>query len=226
VNVFSSPSLSFLLSGVLTPSERSERYRLLMGFYTILTSLYAVWMVLTLDILTPLIFGPSFTISPQAHILFVLIASLRLQRSGAPTTLLLASGRTKQLAFLNLSSGLGLLMAFACIVMWPSLESMLVGIAIGEFISFTIFFVSLERAVTRGSTVLIDLVAAFATPAVMAAALAWNPAVTWQSRGILFLIGVIAVCAQLSFEFFRNIKFRNLLFEVGEQFQVGGPSRG
>ena len=226
VNVFSSPSLSFLLSGVLTPSERSERYRLLMGFYTILTSLYAVWMVLTLDILTPLIFGPSFTISPQAHILFVLIASLRLQRSGAPTTLLLASGRTKQLAFLNLSSGLGLLMAFACIVMWPSLESMLVGIAIGEFISFTIFFVSLERAVTRGSTVLIDLVAAFATPAVMAAALAWNPAVTWQSRGILFLIGVIAVCAQISFELFRNIKFRNVLFEVGEQFQVGGPSRG
>jgi len=226
VSVFSSPSLSFLLSGGQAASDRSERYRLLLGFYTILTSLYAVWMVLTLDILTPLIFGPSFTISPPAHILFVLIASLRLQRSGAPTTLLLASGRTKQLAFLNLSSGLGLLMAFACIVIWPSLEAMLVGIAIGEFVSFTIFFVSLERTVTRGSTVLIDLVAAFATPAVMAAALAWNPAVTWQSRGILCLIGVIAVCTQLSFELFRNTKFRNVLFEVGEQFQVGGPSRG
>jgi hypothetical protein len=91
---------------------------------------------------------------------------------------------------------------------------MLVGIAIGEFISFTIFFTSLEKATTRGSTVLIDLVAAFATPTVMAAALAWNPAITGQARGILFLIGVIAVCAQLSFEFYRNIKFRKLFFSV------------
>jgi O-antigen/teichoic acid export membrane protein len=211
VNVFSSPSLSFLLAGGQAGSERSERYRLLLGFYTILTSLYAVWMALTLDVLTPLIFGPSFTISPSAHILFVLIACLRLQRSGAPSTLLLASGRTKQLALLNLSSGLGLLIAFVCVVMWPRLESMLVGIVIGEFISFTIFFTSLERATTRGSTASIDVVAALATPAVMAAALAWSPVVTGQARGILFLIGVIAVCAQLSFELYRNVKFRNLL---------------
>jgi hypothetical protein len=28
------------------------------------------------------------------------------------------------------------------------------------------------------------------------------------------LIGVIAVCAQLAFEFHRNIKFRNLLLSV------------
>jgi O-antigen/teichoic acid export membrane protein len=214
VSVFSSPSLSFLLSGGQAASDRSERYRLLLGFYTILTSLYAVWMVLTLDLLTPLIFGPSFAISPSAHVLFVLIACLRLQRSGAPTTLLLASGRTKRLALLNLSSGLGLLIAFACIVVWPRLESMLIGIAIGEFISFTIFFTSLERVTTRGSTVLIDLVAAFATPTVMAAALAWDPDVTGQARGTLLLIGVIAVCAQLSFEFYRNIKFRNLFFSV------------
>jgi hypothetical protein len=96
---------------------------------------------------------------------------------------------------------------------------MLVGIAIGEFISFTIFFTSLERATTRGSTVLIDLVAALATPTVMAAALAWNPAATAQARGILFLIGVMAVCAQLSFEFYRNIKFRNVLFSVPIGFQ-------
>jgi O-antigen/teichoic acid export membrane protein len=226
VSVFSSPGLSFLLSGDQTPSDRSERYRLLLGFYTILTSLYAVWVVLTLDVLTPLIFGPSFTISPPAHILFVLIACLRLQRSGAPTTLLLASGRTKQLALFNLSSGLGLLIAFACIVIWPRLESMLVGIAIGEFISFTILFTLLEGTLIRGATVLIDLAAALATPIVMAAALAWNPAVTWQARGSLVLIGVIAVCAQISFEFYRNTKFRNLLLEVGERFQRRSSPQG
>ena len=224
VSVFSGPSFSFLLSGGGTPSDRSERYRLLLGFYSILTSLYAFWMVLALDILTPLIFGPSFTISPAAHILFILIACFRLQRSGAPTTLLLASGRTKQLALLNLSSGFGLMIAFTCIAIWPRLESMLIGIAIGEFISFTIFFTSLEKAITRG--LLIDLVTAFAVPAAMAAALAWNPAVTWRARGILFLIGLIAVSAQLSFEFYRNIKFRSVLFKVGDQSQNRGPLLG
>jgi O-antigen/teichoic acid export membrane protein len=213
-SVFASPSLSYLLSGRPDHSDRPERYRLLVGFYSILASLYALWMVLALDMLTPLIFGASFTISSQAHVLFTLIACLRLLRGGAPTTLLLASGRTKQLALLNLSSGFGLMIAFACIVIWPRLESMLIGIAIGESISFIIFFTLLEEAADRGSMVPIDLATAVVVPTVMVAALAWNPAMTWQARGILFIIGLMAISAQLSFELHRNRKFRNLFFRV------------
>jgi hypothetical protein len=183
-------------------------------------------MALTLDILTPLIFGASFTISAPAHILFILIACLRLQRSGAPTTLLLTSGRTKQLALLNLSSALGLLIAFACIAIWPRLESMLIGIAIGEFISFIIFFSSLARFLTPGTAVLVDLTAAFAVPALMAVALAANPAATWHARGIIFLIGLIALSAELSFEFYRNSKFRALISRVGDQSQGRDPLHG
>ena len=63
-------------------SARAERYQLLLTFYSLLTGLYACWMVLTLDVLIPLIFGPSFTISTLAHVLLVLIACLRLATLG------------------------------------------------------------------------------------------------------------------------------------------------
>lgn len=211
VVVFSNPSLSFLLSNGQDTSARAERYHLLLTFYSLLTGLYACWMVLALDVLIPLIFGPSFTISASAHVLLVLIACLRLQRSGAPTSLLLASGRTKQLALLNLSAGLGLLVAAACIAVWPSLEAMLVGIAIGELASFTIFFTTLGKVVTGGRHALTDLIRVIAVPAVMAAALAWKPYPTWGTRGMLLLIGMLAVLAQLSLELYRNSRFRTVV---------------
>ena len=209
--IFSGPSLSFLLSNGQETSARAERYQLLLTFYSLLTGLYACWMVLTLDILIPLIFGPSFTISTSAHVLLVLIACLRLQRSGAPTSLLLASGRTKQLALLNLSAGFGLLVAAACLAVWPSLEAMLIGIAIGELTSFTVFFTTLGKAVTRGRHVVADLVRVIAVPAVMAAALAWKPYPTSDTRGMLLLIGMLAVLAQLSLELYRNSRFRTVV---------------
>jgi len=214
ISIFFGPTFSYLLSGSQDASDRSKRYRLLLGFYSILTSLYAFWIVLTLDIITPLIFGRSFTVSPLAHVLLTLIACLRFQRAGVPTAFLLASRRTKQLAFLNLLSGFGLIIAFGCIIFWPRLESMLIGIAIGEFLSFTIFFALSEEAIRRGMVV-VDLTIAIVVPAVMVVALAWNPVSTWQARGILFIIGLVAISAQLTFEFRRNKKFGELLFKLG-----------
>jgi O-antigen/teichoic acid export membrane protein len=210
LSVFGGPSLSYLLSGSQGHSDRQQRYRLLLGFYSIVTSLYAFWMVLTLDLLTPAIFGATFTISPLAHILFTLIACLRLLRGGAPTALLLASGRTRLLALLNLTAGFGLITAFICVLAWPRLESMLVGIAIGEFISFTVFFTFSEEATKRCSMVLIDLAAAVLAPIALVSALAWNPQITWQARDVLFVVGSIIVITQLAFELKRNQKFRAL----------------
>jgi O-antigen/teichoic acid export membrane protein len=214
LSVFGGPSLSYILSAGQDTSDRSERYRLVLRFYSVLASLYALWLVLVLDILTPLIFGASFTISPSVHVLLILIACLRLQRSGAPNTLHLANGRTKQLALLNLSGGLGLTVAFGCIVLWPRLESMLIGLAIGEIISITIFFTLSEEVTSRGVMVLNDVATAVVVPGLMAAALAWNPVITWQARETLLIIGLAAVGAQLAFEFHRNEKFRDLLFKL------------
>jgi PST family polysaccharide transporter len=210
LGVFSGPSLSYLLSGKPDSSDQSDRYRLVLGFYSILGSLYAFWLVLGLDILTPTIFGASFTISPLAHVLFTLIACLRLLRGGAPTTLLLASGRTRQLALLNLSSGIGLMIAFVCIVIRPRFESMLLGIAIGEAISFTFFLTLCEEATKRGSKAMIDLATTIAAPILLAAGLAWSPDITWHARGSLFFMGLMVVIAQLSFELFKNRELRDL----------------
>lgn len=209
-SVFAGPSLSYLLSGNLSNSDRSERYRLLLGFYSIVTSLYALWLVLALDIIVPLIFGARFAVSPTAHVLFTLIACLRLQRGGAPTLFFLANGKTGQLAFLNLVSGTGLAIALGCIVIWPRLESMLIGIAIGELISFTLFFALLEKA-RRSSFGVIDFAAAITVPMILAAVLAWNPEVAWASRSILLGIGILAIGIQAVFELHRNQKFRDLL---------------
>jgi len=210
INVFSRPSFSFLISDEET-SRRPQRYRLLLTFYSLITSLYACWMVLTLDLLIPLIFGPSFTISPTAHVLFVLIACLRLQRSAAPTCLLLASGRTKQLAALNLSAGVGLIVAFVCVTISPTLEAMLVGVAVGEFLSFIAFFTTLGSAVTRGWRVLGDLASAISAPAIMAAALAFDAVPTWRERAVLLVIAMVTVAVQLSLELYRNTEFRKVV---------------
>jgi NhaP-type Na+/H+ and K+/H+ antiporter len=172
-------------------------------------------MILTLDLLTPAIFGAAFAISPLAHILFTLIACLRLLRGGAPTALLLASGRTRRLALLNLTAGFGLMIAFFCVLARPRLESMLIGIAIGEAISFTVFFTLSEKAIKRRSMVLIDLAAAVLAPIALVLALAWSPQITWQAREILFVLGSIIVVAQLAFELNRNRKFRALFSIAG-----------
>jgi O-antigen/teichoic acid export membrane protein len=217
IGVFSRPSFSFLLSHDQDHFHQSDRYQLLLTFYSLVTGLYACWMVLTLDVLTPLIFGQSFTVSPLAHVLFVLIACLRLQRFGAPTSLLLASGRTKQLAVLNLSAGFGLVMASAGISVLPTLEAMLGGIAIGEFASCTLFFTTLGRSISQGRHALSDLVRAVAVPTLMAAELALNPYPTLGARGMLLLTGILAVLIQLALELFRSRKLRAIV----AQFPIG-----
>ncbi|MCG2645409.1 MULTISPECIES: oligosaccharide flippase family protein [Bradyrhizobium] len=213
VNVLSGPGFSFLLADNPDAARRRERYRILQGVYSVLTSLYALWMVLTLDGIIPLIYGKSFAISAPAHVLFVLIACLRLQRSGAPTSLLLASGRTKQLAVLNLSSGFGLLIAAGCIAIWPRLESMLVGIAIGEFISFLVFFTSLgDKQFPREPAVVVrDVISAIFVPATLAALLALDPAPTWPARGMLFLLGLGLIVSQVWLELYTNRSLREAL---------------
>src|SRR6185437_4636166 len=160
IGVFSGPSFSFLLANREDADSRGQRYQLLLAFYSVLAGLYACWIAVTLDVLTPLIFGPAFAVSTTAHILFILIACFRLQRSGAPTANLLASGRTKQLAVLNLSAGCGLLFAFVFVTVRPSLEAMLLGIVIGEFASLTFCLLTQGKAVRPVGRGLIDVVRA------------------------------------------------------------------
>lgn len=213
-SVISPPSFSFLLSEPSDRGARATRYGLLLACYSVVAGLYACWVALTLDVLTPLVFGSTFTVSPTAHVLLLLIACFRIQRSGAPTTMLLASGRTKRLAGLNLSSGIGLLAACFGVMIWPRLETMLFGLAVGDFISCIMFFISVRKIEGHEAAIAGDLLSGFIVPAFMAIALALNPAVTWEARGILLGAGCLAVCAQLYIEVLRNEKMRAILMEL------------
>src|SRR6185437_10067224 len=98
--------------------------------------------------------------------LFTIIAMLRMQRGGAPTSLFLARSQTKQLASLNLLSGIGLLAAVGCLLIWPRLESVLLGIAAGELLSFFVFFLLATKSLRRA---LSDVATAIVVPVVMVA---------------------------------------------------------
>ena len=214
--IFSNLSLSYLLSGGEDPAERSERYRLLVVCFSVLASMYSLFMALSLDILTPFIFGASFTVSPLAHILFILIASLRLLRGGAPTVALLASGQTRRLAFLNLSSGMGLAVASSCLFVWPRFESMLIGLAIGELITCPLFFAMSDPVVKRWLKILTNLTITLSGVIFIVGALALNPAATWEARWTIFEIGLLVLSAQVCFELHRNKKIRGLFGRASE----------
>jgi len=197
--MFSPLGLSYFLSDENASSTVFEKYRLLAFFFSTLSLLYVFFVVLTLDVLIPIIFGRAFSINPTVHVIIAAIVCLRLQRNGAPTTLLLAAGRTGQLALLNLSTGFGLIIAVAMLFTRPTLESMLLGILIGDVVAFVLFFgVAYRRTAPRRSEIVIDLAIAFVAPMLIVAALAWNPAHTWKARSLLFGIGLFAVCMQIA----------------------------
>ena len=223
--VLSPPSFSFLLSESSDPAAQSNRYALLLACYSVVAGMYACWIALTLDVLVPLVFGPDFQVSPEAHVLLMLIACFRILRSGAPTTLLLTTGRTKHLAALNLSSGMGLLAAAVGLLVSPRLETFLVGLAVGDFLSFLLFLISARAVAARLSGLAADLLCALSIPVLMALNLTLSPAPTWQSRGILLAVGCVGVCVLLYFEALRNIRLRNIIFElVGYHLDKSTPT--
>ena len=189
--------LPYLLSSRTGESSVSlEKYRLLVLICSALATLYGVWVVLTLDRLIPLIFGSTFSVTPLEHALIAGIAFLRLQRA-ASTNYLLTTARTTELALLNLAAVCGLSCGVAFSMLWPRLESMMIGIIIGDFIVFALFFfLSSARTASYEPIILINSAVAFATLAITAGMLMWTPQFTWQARGSIFVVGFLGIWLQ------------------------------
>ena len=93
---------------------------------------------------------------------------------------------------------------------------MLMGIAIGEFISLVLFFALSDETAARGLQVLVDLARALTASTVVLIALSLgHPSPTWEARMIIFGIGLLAVAIQVAFELRRNEGFRDLIFKQG-----------
>ena len=142
--------VSYLLGSPKKLSAEAEAYHLMVVLYFVVAVAYALWVALTLDVLTVLIFGRSFIVDPYVHVLITVIAFFRLQRNGAPSIFLAAISRTRELAFINLASGFGLAAAVLFVLLSPHLESMLLGILLGDILVLVLFlFISWQNCRPR-----------------------------------------------------------------------------
>jgi len=198
LRVFGTMSLSYVLSNSSAQQmTSSERYRFLCFVFALLATLYSLFIALTLDWATPFIFGRSFSVSTNVHLLITAIVFVRLQRGGAPTNILLATARTRELALLSLSGGIGLLIACGLLYLAPRLEMVFSGVLIGELIPFfLLLYAASRRFRPRVSAVPIDITIGFAVLASIVILLAFSPLPGLQRSVLLVLGGGAGIAAQ------------------------------
>jgi O-antigen/teichoic acid export membrane protein len=200
LRVFGTLGLSYLLSSRDVSPTNSKNYNLLVFAYSTLALLYSLWVVLTIDILTPFVFGAAFSVDPTVHALITILVFLRLQRGGAPTTALLKSGRTVELALLNFSAVLGLLCALTFVFLRPSFDSIVFGVVVGDFVVFILFFfVSSSARAARHRFATTDFAIPLFALALMTGTFLSMPEITWQARGIVLLAGTVGIAVHLAF---------------------------
>jgi O-antigen/teichoic acid export membrane protein len=214
--VFGTMSLSHLAAKNQAGSLRVDDYSPIVLLFTTLGVLYSLFVALTLDVLTPFVFGHSFTVAPTAHILITVMVFFELQRGGATTIVLLVTGRTRDLAILNIfSGGFGILLALVLLLFWPRFESVLVGLLAGAICAFVLsFFSTSARMSAWGPMVLKDLVVALAALTVIVGMLILNPDINWGWRVAIFAVGLGALLVQITVGLRGNGALRNLLFKT------------
>jgi O-antigen/teichoic acid export membrane protein len=210
LRVFGTLGFSYLLSAQNISEINAKSYQLLVFIYSAMGLFYSLWVILSIDVLTPLVFGETFRVDTTIHALIAVLVFLRLQRGGAPTIALLKSGRTVELALLNLTAIVGLLCALAFVMLRPNFDSIVLGVVIGDFIVLVLFFFasSSARAATHPSAIT-DFVVSLSALALMVGTFLWLPEITWQARGTVFLAGIIGIAAYLTFG------LRNALTNLG-----------
>jgi O-antigen/teichoic acid export membrane protein len=157
---------------------------------------FAVPVGLLLDRLVPLVYGPHYRPSPAFAALAMLVTFVRFGRGG-PNMILLQHGQTGRLTAGNLITGVGLIAGGLLALLWRRREAVLIGLLIGDLLSFLLFTGLLARhlrvgAVLRHGTVL-------AAAVTLAAAVLWHAgSAGWQARGLalagsMLLIGLDAL---------------------------------
>jgi O-antigen/teichoic acid export membrane protein len=219
LRTFGALGLSYLLSAKKDSPANSDDYQILVFVYSTLALLYAFFVILTLDVVTPLIFGSTFGVAPTVHVLIAVMVFLRLQRGGAPTIFLLRNGQTKELALMNLPASFGLVFALGFVLLWHHIESIVLGVVIGDFLVLLLFFVIAPsaRAVSRGP-VLIDFAIAFAVLAIIVGTFLLWPEANWQARGLVLVVGLLVIGMQSAFGLRRHERLKGLFFGLRESW--------
>jgi len=96
------------------------------------SAVYAVSVLTLMNILVPLVFGPTFRLSAAAVAILALGCFFRLVRGDPFTSMLMQEGRTRRLAAANLASTTALAFELVLIFAFGTLESVLAGRLLGE----------------------------------------------------------------------------------------------
>ena len=178
--------------------QNTNRHRhttvLITWTFAVLAAGYAFGMALLLDVSIRLLFGASYAVGPGLQALAALITLMRVLRGGAPTAILLNETRTGPLAAGNILLGVGLVAAYALAHVWPTLEVVLVGVAVGDALALLVLqgwavrtMPSVRAAMFRST------VAALGATLLTVAVLLALPEPAWTSRGAVLLAGLAGI---------------------------------
>jgi O-antigen/teichoic acid export membrane protein len=185
-----------------------ENYALLMFFSGVISVAYSLVVALSLDWLVPIVFGSSFHVTQFEHVLIVAIVYFRLMRSTAPTMYYLVTAKTGELALLNLTSGIGIAIAFWLLHYRSSLDSVLFGLLVGDFLALAVvIYMSSVRSVGPRNLWHTDFLMSLISLTIIVGALIWIPEPTWQARSMISLLGLFGIAAELAVGFYTQRGF-------------------
>jgi len=215
--VFGKMALSHLVSkskiALKQASDVKEDYAAIVFIFSILSVAYSLFVAVTFDALVPVIFGPNFIVKPAVHVLATVRVFLLLQMVGAPSRLLIATNRTRELSILSFSSAFSLFIAFALIHWWPSFETVFLGLVIGDILRLPFFFVIASKGNEWGNLVFLgDLILSCFVLAVIVGLLTWNAELTWHAREAIACAGMVGIGVQLTYGLFRHQRLRGLFY--------------
>jgi O-antigen/teichoic acid export membrane protein len=163
---------------------------------------FAVPIGLTLDWLAPLVYGRQYQVTPAFAALAMLVAFLRFARGG-PNTVMVEHGQTVRLTAGNLIAGIGMAIGFALGVHYRRVEAVLVGVLIGDLLSFVLLVWLMRRLLPMAESLRHFAVLGVAVAAV-AAAVWLEDGAPWMQRGAI-LAGAMLVIGIDSYAIYRWI---------------------
>ena len=212
--VFGTIGLSYISSRTMDKSVLPDDYLLLVFLWGAIATAYALFIAITLDVLTPLIFGPHFNVKPFAHILIIVMAFCQVAK-GAAISFLLATERTATLSLITLSGGFGLILAFVLIHWWPQLEVVLLGAAAGDLLSYGLFYIASSAWLgSRRRAIFIDTTGALVVLTIIIITFGLSPELTLGARCTVLGVGLLAIIVQLTFGLRPHKALKFLLFRL------------
>lgn len=196
-------------------SQYIFRLRLFSRLFPIVAGCYSLTLIILLKTVVQFVFGPRFVVSDSAVLLIALIAFFRIVRIEPHTSLLLNVQRTRELAFANLSTGVGLLLASILVLLKPAIEAVLTGILFGELVGIIVMVFTTRHLLKVAifdyvfASILAVMIVIFCNVLIMTLGVSDNAPIRLAISFALYLL-ILAAAWTCLFELYRSAYRENL----------------